>query len=550
MTESGLQKNIVLTGFMGTGKSAVGREIAARLARPFVDLDELIAQRAGRSIAEIFATEGEAAFREREAAACQEVRAPAGLVVAAGGGAVLDVNNAAALQEGGLVVCLDADAETITRRLAGQDGRPLLSGPDRPARIAALLAQRAGAYAAIRRHLDTSSLSVAAAAEIVMGMAAGLPEGGRRIPVRIGEWAPEAGAGGIHYDVLLADGLLEQAGQRLAEAGLRPGPCAIVTNPVVRRYAPRLVAALGDAGFEPRVFEIPDGETYKTLATVEGLYRQFAAARMARGEPVLALGGGVTGDLAGFMAATWLRGVPFVQVPTSLLAMVDASVGGKVGVDLPEGKNLVGAFKQPAVVLVDPTVLATLSGPEFRSGLAEVLKSAMVGAPALFEQMAAEGPASLVSMIADAVRVKVRLVERDPLEAGDRAWLNLGHTFGHALEVFSGFTLRHGEAVALGLIAAAELSAGLEHCPPSLAERTRSIVGRLGLPTCYVFDVERVRALMEADKKRAGRSLRFVLLRGVGDVSLVQNVAAEAVAEALRAIQPPDGKLPPSTSGF
>lgn len=550
MTESGTQKNIVLTGFMGTGKSTVGKEIAARLARQFIDLDELIAQRAGKSIAEIFATEGEAAFRERESAACQEVKVPAGLVVAAGGGAVLDARNAAALGEGGLVVCLDADAGTITRRLAGQDGRPLLSGPDRPARIGALLAQRTGAYAAIARHLDTSSLSVAAAAEIVMGMAAGLPEGGRRIPVRASEGAPGAAAAGISYDVLLADGLLGQAGKRLAEAGLRPGPCAIVTNPVVRRHAPRLIAALGEAAFEPRVFEIPDGETYKTLATAEGLYRQFAEARLARGEPVLALGGGVTGDLAGFVAATWLRGVPFVQVPTSLLAMVDASVGGKVGVDLPDGKNLVGAFKQPAVVLVDPTVLATLPGPEFRSGLAEVLKSAIVGAPALFEQLAAEGPASLVSMIADAVRVKVRLVERDPLEAGDRAWLNLGHTFGHALELFSGFALRHGEAVALGLIAAAELSARLGHCPPSLPERTRSIVARLGLPTCYTFDVERVQALMGTDKKRAGRSLRFVLPRGVGEVSLVQNVAAEAVEEALRSIRRPDREPPPSIAGF
>lgn len=538
------QTNIVLTGFMGTGKTTIGKAVAARLGLPFVDTDDLVARLAGKPVPEIFAQDGEQAFRVLEARVCRELSAPSGWVIAAGGGAVLDADNRDALAAGGTVICLDAEPQTIEQRLAGQNGRPLLAGPERANRIAALLSQRSGAYDAIPLHLNTSRLTVAAAAEQVMGMAAGLPEGGHRLPV----WTsarPVDGDGEtvsfspqVGYDVLIAEGLLSQAGQRLVEAGLRPGRCAIVTNPTVGvPYAARLSAALSEAGFEPGVYEVPDGEEHKTLAVVSQLYDRLAAARLARGEPVIALGGGVTGDMAGLVAATWLRGVPFVQVPTSLLAMVDASIGGKVGVDLPAGKNLVGAFKQPELVLIDPQVLGTLPNPEFRAGLAEVLKGAMVGAPALFEQLAGDGPASLVSMIADAARVKIGLVERDPFEQGDRAWLNLGHTFGHALELYSEYKLRHGEGVALGLIAASELSVALGHCERGLPVRVRDVVARLGLPASYPFEPARAVELMGLDKKRAGRDLRFVLPRRIGEMITVSGVPEEPILAALETIR-------------
>ena len=338
-----------------------------------------------------------------------------------------------------------------------------------------------------------------------MGIAAGLPEGGHVLTVRDeGRTTndetdtssfvirPTDAPISSGYDVLIADELLHQAGHRILAAGLKPGRCAVVTNPTVGgHHLPALVAALTEAGFEPVVFQVPDGEAYKTLATVGDLYDRFAEARLARSEPVIALGGGVIGDMAGFVAATWLRGVPFVQIPTSLLSMVDASVGGKVAVDLPAGKNLVGAFKQPELVLIDPALLSTLPVGEFRSGLAEVLKAGIINDPALFERLAGgrtrderrerierRTTSDLVGMIADAVRVKARIVERDPYEMGDRAWLNLGHTFGHALELLSSYTLRHGDAVALGMIAAAEMSAALGYCdadlPPRIARRHRA----------------------------------------------------------------------------
>ena len=545
-------RNIVLTGFMGTGKTAVGREVAARTGRPFVDLDDLIVQRAGKAIPEIFAQDGEPAFRALEAAICGEMAAPAGLVIATGGGAVVDPANREALAAGGTVICLEADLDTILQRVGRGDDRPMLAGPDRVARIRDLLAARAEAYAALPYHLDRTHLSIPATAERVMGIAAGLPEGGHVLPVRdegrttndetdtssfvirpTGTGLKAVRDRSSGYDVLIAEGLLRQAGQRIAAAGLKPGRCAVVTNPTVgEHHLPALVTALTDAGFEPVVFQVPDGEAFKTLATVGDLYDRLAEARLARGEPVIALGGGVIGDMAGFVAATWLRGVPFVQIPTSLLSMVDASVGGKVAVDLPAGKNLVGAFKQPELVLIDPTLLSTLPMGEFRSGLAEVLKAGIINDPALFERLAGGGGRTtkdegrttndLVGMIADAVRVKARIVERDPHEMGDRAWLNLGHTFGHALELLSSYTLRHGDAVALGMICAAEMSASLGYCDADLPLRMRAAIERLDLPTHHAFDPAAALAAMGTDKKRRGRSLRFVLIRRIGEVFVAE----------------------------
>ncbi len=560
--------NIILTGFMGTGKSNIGRKVAARLRRPFVDLDDVIAQRAGKTIPAIFAEDGEPAFRALEAAVCAELAAPAGRVIATGGGAMVNPANREALAAGGTLICLEAAPEAILRRVSRGDERPMLAGGEPLARIRELLAQRASAYAAVPHHLDTTHLSVPAAAERVMGIAAGLPEGGHVLPVR-DEGPRTNGERGNSsfvmdhssgYDVLVAEGLLAEAGSRMIAAGVKPGRCAVVTNPTVGgHHLPALVAALAEAGFEPIVFQVPDGEQFKTLATVADLYAGLAEAKLARGEPVIALGGGVIGDMAGFVAATWLRGVPFVQIPTSLLAMVDASVGGKVAVDLPQGKNLVGAFKQPELVLIDPALLATLPGGEFRSGLAEVLKAGIIGDPTLFDYLVGSNGReaslwdfsrsyepttevvttnrTLTEIIADAVRVKARIVERDPFELGDRAWLNLGHTFGHALELLSGFTLRHGDGVSLGTIAAAELSAALGACDAALPARIRAAVERLGLPAHHEFDPVAALAAMGTDKKRRGRLLRFILIRRIGDVFVADDAPEDEVVKALGKIR-------------
>ena len=518
--------NIVLTGFMGSGKTAVGQAVAARLGRWFVDMDAAIERAAGQPVSAIFEQQGEAVFRAMEAEMCRELASERGLVIAAGGGALLSEANRQALGETGLLICLHAPAEVILTRLDGADDRPLLAGPDRRARVEALLTQRASAYAAIPHQIDTAGLTVEQVADQVIRLARQIEGGAAVIPV---------GYPGGAYDIVIGDGALAGLGQAMLAAGLRPGRCALVSQPAIAAaHGGRLAATLAEAGFEPVTVEMPDGEVHKTLATVAGLYDAFVAAGLDRRSPVVALGGGVVGDVAGFAAASYLRGVPLVQVPTSLLAMVDASVGGKTGVDLLQGKNLVGAFKQPALVVVDPETLQTLPADEFRSGLAEVVKNGMIGDPGLFEALEGSGMLSLGQLVARAVRVKAAVVQEDPFEQGRRAVLNLGHTFGHAYETLSGYRLRHGEAVSIGLAGATRLAARLALCDAGLVERVESLLGRLDLPTrAPGFDPRQVLAAMATDKKRVGRRLRFILPRAIGDVDVFGGVPDDLVLAVL-----------------
>ncbi|NJN84733.1 MAG: 3-dehydroquinate synthase [Caldilineaceae bacterium] len=340
------------------------------------------------------------------------------------------------------------------------------------------------------------------------------------------------------YPIVIGEGILARTGELMTDVGLRLGPVAIVTNPdIAPHYGETVAASLAAAGFEPSICLVPDGEQHKTLATIALLYEQFVDAGLDRRSPVVALGGGVVGDMAGFAAASYLRGVPLVQIPTTLLSMVDSSVGGKTGVDLPQGKNLVGAFKQAELVVIDTDVLATLPAVEFRSGMAEVVKHGIIGTPALFEQLEREGPTSMSQLVADAVRVKVDVVEEDPFEQGRRATLNLGHTFGHALELASNFEIRHGEGVALGLIASANMAAELELCAPDLASRIAMLVDRLDLVTHVSgYSVEAVLGAMRQDKKRAGKTLRFIVPYALGNVGIIDDPGRDVVERALRTV--------------
>jgi 3-dehydroquinate synthase len=526
-------RNIVITGFMGTGKTTIGRLLAERLGRPFVDLDEVIEARFAKPIPRIFAEEGEPAFRVAEAQLCQEFARQRGLVLSTGGGALVNPGNRHLLGESGVLICLTASVDTILARVEETRDRPLLPGDveERRRRVRHLLHERRHAYAAIAHQVDTSGRSpVEVVDDLLLTLQAETEAPGMtRIPV--------AEPGGS-YDICLGEGLLEQSGRLLANRGLRPGPLAVVSNPdVAGHLAVRLESGLRAAGFTPVLCLVPEGEQHKTLATIAGLYDHFVAAGLDRKSPVLALGGGVVGDMAGFAAATYLRGVPFVQAPTSLLAMVDAAVGGKTGVDLPQGKNLVGAFKQPSVVILDPTVFASLPAAEFRSGLAEVIKHGIIGDADLFVQLEEHGPTSITHLVADAVRVKVRIVAEDPFEQGRRALLNLGHTFGHAIETVSHFSVRHGECVALGLVAAARLAVALGRCAPELADRIAHVVDRLELPTqLRGYRREAVLDAMLYDKKRAGKTVRFVIPQALEDVVLIDDPGRDRVDAALATV--------------
>ncbi|RLC62046.1 MAG: 3-dehydroquinate synthase, partial [Chloroflexota bacterium] len=407
--------NIVVTGFMGTGKTAVGREVARRLGRPFVDMDAEIEARAGKPIPRIFTEDGEAAFRRMEAALCEELSAQNGLVIATGGGALVDPTNRALMMGSSTVVCLTCDVDEILRRVSDNLDRPLLNVADPRAEIVRLLEARREAYAAIPWQIDTTGLPIEEIAERVAALAD---------VITLSVHYP-----GGEYSIHIGDGLLAHVGGALRAAGVpEGGRVAVVSNPVVAPlYGARVEEALRSAGLQPFACTIPDGEQHKTLATVASLYEQLLAGGLDRSGTVLSLGGGVTGDVAGFAAATFMRGVRFIQVPTTLLAMVDASVGGKTGVDLPQGKNLVGAFKQLELVVIDPTVLATLPSEEFRSGMAEVIKHGVIGDQDLFAELetTTRNTQHVIrnTQITRALRVKIAIVEEDPYERGRRAVL-------------------------------------------------------------------------------------------------------------------------------
>lgn len=313
------------------------------------------------------------------------------------------------------------------------------------------------------------------------------------------------------YPVVVQPGILTDLLPRfVAEHGFKR--TAVVTNTTIAPLYGESLAARLPGGF---LITAPDGEQYKTLETIQSFYTQLLNAGADRATLVVGLGGGVIGDMAGFAAATFMRGVAFIQAPTSLLAMVDSSIGGKVGVDMPQGKNLVGAFKDPLGVFADMDTLRTLPPAELRCGLAEAVKSALVGDPALLDCFMPYQPEKLEEIITRAAAVKIKLVEIDRLEKGPRAFLNLGHTFGHAIEHVSGYAWKHGEAVALGLVAAAQLSERRELCAPGLARRIEGILTGLGLRVRYDhLSPADLWNVMRHDKKRQDGTARFVLLSG------------------------------------
>ncbi len=348
------------------------------------------------------------------------------------------------------------------------------------------------------------------------------------MPDRIRVKAPGGG-----YDIHVGP-VLHDDGLSLLRQAVGTARCVIVTNTTLKPlYDQKLTVALPQA----IVVTMLDGEQHKTMDTVGQLYDAFVRANLDRAGVVIAFGGGVVGDTAGFAAATFMRGVRLIQVPTSLLSMVDSSVGGKVGVDLPLGKNLVGAFKQPDAVFIDPTMLKTLPPREWRCGMAEVIKHGLLADSELLDP-SLWAPERAPELIQRAVRVKVDVVEADPYEQNIRAHLNLGHTFAHAIEQVSGYAWPHGEAVGAGLVAAARLSVQQGLTAASLAEQVEALVSEIGLPTRIGdLDPAALYTAMATDKKWAGGKSRFVLLRGVGQPLIAEGVSREAVLTVLEGLR-------------
>lgn len=352
------------------------------------------------------------------------------------------------------------------------------------------------------------------------------------------------------YDIAIAPGGVDHLGSWMQSLKLGQKVLLVSNQTVFAEYGERVLAALTAAGFQVVHHTLPDGESYKTLQSVQGIYDTALANYLERSSTIVALGGGVIGDMAGFAAATWLRGIAFVQVPTSLLAMVDAAIGGKTGVNHPQGKNLIGAFHQPRLVLIDPQVLQTLPPREFRAGMAEVIKYGVIWDADLFAELEAAdrldqhshiSEALLQSILTRSCQAKAHVVSQDEKEAGLRAILNYGHTIGHAVESLTGYTVvNHGEAVAIGMVAAGQIAVELGLWQAAEVDRQQALIEKAGLPTQLPpsLDLTAIVATLQTDKKVEAGRVRFVLPTRIGQVVVTDQVPAAVVHRVLQSLLP------------
>jgi 3-dehydroquinate synthase len=503
---------VVFVGFMGAGKSTAARAAAALLGAEMIDVDRVIEERLGKPIEEAFAHDGEAAFRAVEEQVTLELLAARRSgALALGGGAVLHSRVRAALAEH-LVIWLDVPSDVAWARVQG-GRRPLAR--DRTS-FMRLYEQREPLYSSV-----ADVVVAGERAPHILAVLEALEEVPPGVKVL---WASSPSA---DYPAYIGRGLL-------VEDCYWPSPVKgrrflVTDEDVGRNYGAALAELAGRVTIKP-------GEHSKTVAQAEVVWNELARAGITRADVVVALGGGVVGDLAGFCAATYQRGIRYVQVPTTLVAQVDSAYGGKTGIDLPVAKNYVGAYHQPSAVIADPDALKTLPPREVAAGYAEVVKTALIAGGKLWETVRAGADPTMPEIVIDCVRVKLRIVARDERDAASRQILNLGHTVGHAIEAATGYArYRHGEAVGLGLLAALRLSGQSE-----LRDEVVELLARQGLPTVLDgADPEAVALATARDKKRLGHgSVPFVLVQAPGDVRPGCAIASTELLAAVRELAP------------
>lgn len=542
---SGVRHSIpvaVIIGMMGAGKTRVGKEVAHIMDLPFADADVEIQHDIGMGIPEFFEREGEPAFRKVEADLIADMLEDFDGIFSLGGGAPMTPSTQCALAEyidrGGRVVYLDADPAEAMERANRGGGRPMLNG-DADARWKKLYKERDPVFRRVANvRVRTRGQTPQMAARKVMDMI-------RERMVHV------TGSGIEPYDVRIGEGTMNHLPDVLGEGVAR---VALIHTQPVQRHSDHARTLLRQAGYTVSDIVVPDAEAGKTVDVANGVWRRLGDEGFTRSDAIVGLGGGAATDLAGFIAATWMRGIRYVNCPTSLLAMVDASTGGKTGINTEAGKNLVGSFYTPAGVLADMRTLATLSNDIFIEGLGEVAKSGFIMDPEILriledhasELRSFDGAMFLDSGLKDVVAeliehtvgVKAYHVSADLKEAGLREFLNYGHTLGHAIEKLEHFRWRHGNAVAVGCVYAAELSHLLGYIDQDLVDYHRSLLGSLGLPTSWNNGSwSDVLALMHRDKKARGNKLRFVVLESVGHPIHLEDPPADAVEEAFRRIQ-------------
>lgn len=531
----------VIIGMMGAGKTRVGREVAKLMQVPFADADVVIEQRVGMSIPQYFEQYGESAFREVECAVILEMLDAFAGVFSLGGGAPMTPAVREALHRytahGGCVLYLQADPNEAMERARHGAGRPMLDGDARQ-RWMDLYERRDPVFRQVANvRVQTRGMTPMVAA--------------RKVKMMIEQRVVRVGAGEDAYEVRIGGGVMQELGSVLPESVTR---VALIHTQPVQRHSDRARALLRQAGFDVYDMVIPDAEAGKTITVADGVWSRLAQEGFTRSDAIVGLGGGAATDVAGFIAATWMRGIRYVNCPTSLLAMVDASTGGKTGINTAYGKNLVGSFYTPAGVLADLDTLSTLPTPIFLEGLGEVVKSGFIMDTEMLQilreyaeplrtftaaSMSDSATREVVcELIERTVRVKAHHVSGDVREHGIREFLNYGHTLGHAIEASEHFRWRHGNAVAVGMVFAAELSALLGYADADMVRCHRDLLMSLGLPVSWRGGSwDGTLTLMHRDKKARGNMLRFVILDRIGHAMAVDDPPLEAVREAFARIR-------------
>jgi 3-dehydroquinate synthase len=540
-------ENIFLVGLMGAGKTTIGRILARKLGKRFVDSDHEIEARTGATIPWIFEIEGEASFRRREAEVIRDLTAQDGLVLATGGGAVLDPASRAYLKQRGRVVYLRASVNSIMLRTTHDKSRPLLQTADPRKKLEELTAQREPLYREIADLvIDTGRPNVQSMVQTILtqlsalGPAAARTGRGPTMHTLQASQQPQLAntepprvflnvdLGERSYPITIGPGLLSDPA--LLERHIAGRKVAIVTNTTVAPlYLERVAAPLRASGRDVLEIVLPDGEQFKNWDSLMTIFDALLEHKCDRKTTMVALGGGVIGDLTGYAAASYMRGIPFVQIPTTLLSQVDSSVGGKTGINHPLGKNMIGAFYQPRAVLADTATLDTLAPRELSAGLAEVIKHGAIIDAAFFDwieanigKLMARDQQALAHAISRSCEIKADVVRQDEREGGLRAILNFGHTFGHAIEAGMGYgAWLHGEAVGCGMVMAADLSHRLGLIDAASVARMRALVAAAGLPTVAPnLGTERWLELMEVDKKNEGGAIKFILMKPLGSPNI------------------------------
>lgn len=503
-------KNSNLIFFYGpplSGKTTLGREFAQRMELPFHDLDSMIEERTGTSITDLFSSKGEDHFRDCETCILEELCQEDSGVIALGGGALLRPKNRDLAERNGVVLLLHASISTLTDRLApDQQSRPLL-GVSPENSLHNLLQAREEHYQSFPVRFATDQGSI----EDVMN----------DLEVELGRFLVTGM--GKSYQVQFVSGIIQKIGMNLKLHDMS-GPITIVTDQnVAGYYAEELLKSVRDAGYRSSLIVIPPGENSKHMNTVQDLWNGFLKGGVDRSSTIIAFGGGVVGDLTGFAAATFHRGVNWVNIPTSLLAIVDAAIGGKTGVDLAEGKNLIGAFHPPRQVWIDIALLDTLPEREIVNGMAEVIKHGVIADPELY-QMVSAGRSALDDfrslILKKATAVKIQIIREDPYEQNIRQALNFGHTIGHGVEHASGFQISHGEAIAIGIVAETRIAEYLGLTETGLSERVIDILQKWSLPVDIPINIPKadIWDAVQNDKKRVAGKLQFALPVDIGQI--------------------------------